>query len=211
MACRRCWRAISQRLFPSAGHVRRGLLGPLYRQKAMHQGGVRMDRSFCSREHWFWLSRRRPTIVAGAGLAGLLSLALIVVGAGIGLSWPHLNTFALQYTDDAEKENAASALSTIQMFAVSFGTAARRSRCQPNGVQHTQRYRGDGKFLCVAFPDVFADGGSGLVCEPFADCEAEASTALRIRFRIRSACRVSVRNRRPRCSITCPGPCVPCA
>ncbi|MEM9633686.1 MAG: MFS transporter [Pseudomonadota bacterium] len=60
---------------------------------------------------------------AGAGLTTVLALALILVGVGIGVSWPHLNTFALQFTDEAEKENAASALSTIQMFAVSFGTA----------------------------------------------------------------------------------------
>lgn len=71
------------------------------------------------------LAAATPAYAAtGAGLAGLLSVALIVVGAGIGLSWPHLNTFALQFTDASEKENAASALSTIQMFAVSFGTAA---------------------------------------------------------------------------------------
>lgn len=60
---------------------------------------------------------------AGTTLAAVLSFALILVGAGIGMSWPHLNTFALQFTDVSEKENAASALSTIQMFAVSFGTA----------------------------------------------------------------------------------------
>ncbi|WP_305988255.1 MFS transporter [Roseibium sp. MMSF_3544] len=61
--------------------------------------------------------------LTGPGLATFLSLALIMVGVGIGMSWPHLNTFALQFTDVSEKENAASALSTIQMFAVSFGTA----------------------------------------------------------------------------------------
>lgn len=60
---------------------------------------------------------------AGPLLSTVLSLALVLLGAGIGLSWPHLNTFALQFTDASEKENAASALSTIQMFAVSFGTA----------------------------------------------------------------------------------------
>ena len=60
---------------------------------------------------------------AGGALTLILALALILVGAGIGISWPHLNTFALQFTDAGEKENAAAALSTIQMFAVSFGTA----------------------------------------------------------------------------------------
>ena len=60
---------------------------------------------------------------AGAMLTLVLALALVLVGVGIGVSWPHLNTFALQFTDASEKENAASALSTIQMFAVSFGTA----------------------------------------------------------------------------------------
>ncbi|MBO9452048.1 MFS transporter [Tropicibacter sp. R16_0] len=60
-----------------------------------------------------------------AGLVATLVLsgALIGLGVGIGIGWPHLNTFILQFTDDDERDMAASALSTVQMFSVAFGTA----------------------------------------------------------------------------------------
>ncbi len=61
---------------------------------------------------------------SGLAMTSLLSLGLIVLGVGIGSGWPHLNTFILQFTDENERDMAASALSTVQMFAVAFGTAA---------------------------------------------------------------------------------------
>lgn len=53
----------------------------------------------------------------------VVTLALICIGAGIGIGWPHLGVFALHLTPDDDKENAASALATVQTFAVAFGTA----------------------------------------------------------------------------------------
>ncbi|MES0869795.1 MFS transporter [Pseudovibrio sp. SCP19] len=53
----------------------------------------------------------------------VITLALICIGAGIGIGWPHLGVFALHLTPDDDKENAASALATVQTFAVAFGTA----------------------------------------------------------------------------------------
>ncbi|MBT3143469.1 MULTISPECIES: MATE family efflux transporter [Roseobacteraceae] len=50
-------------------------------------------------------------------------MPLSFLGAGIGNVWPHLNTFILQLTDVGERDMAASALSTVQMYAVAFGTA----------------------------------------------------------------------------------------
>lgn len=60
---------------------------------------------------------------AGPALTLVLSVALIGLGVGIGIGWPHLNTFILKFTDAGERDMAASALSTVQMFAVAFGTA----------------------------------------------------------------------------------------
>ncbi|RBW57105.1 MFS transporter [Ruegeria sp. A3M17] len=60
---------------------------------------------------------------AGSAMTTVLSFALILLGIGIGVGWPHLNTFILQFTDTDERDMAASALSTVQMFAVAFGTA----------------------------------------------------------------------------------------
>ncbi|KZL24785.1 MFS transporter [Pseudovibrio sp. WM33] len=56
-------------------------------------------------------------------LLSVVTLALICIGAGIGIGWPHLGVFALHLTPDDDKENAASALATVQTFAVAFGTA----------------------------------------------------------------------------------------
>ena len=59
----------------------------------------------------------------GPALVTFMSIALIGLGVGIGLGWPHLNTFILQFTDPSERDMAASALSTVQMSAVAIGTA----------------------------------------------------------------------------------------
>lgn len=59
----------------------------------------------------------------GAAMTILLAVALILLGVGIGIGWPHLNTFILQLTDPSERDMAASALSTMQMFSVAFGTS----------------------------------------------------------------------------------------
>ncbi len=58
-----------------------------------------------------------PLITSGIGLA------VLALGAGIGLGWPHLNNFVLTFTRAEERDMAASALSTVQMSAVAFGTA----------------------------------------------------------------------------------------
>lgn len=58
-----------------------------------------------------------PLITSGIGLA------VLALGAGIGLGWPHLNNFILTFTRAEERDMAASALSNVQMPAVAFGTA----------------------------------------------------------------------------------------
>lgn len=60
---------------------------------------------------------------SGPLTAAAIGAALLALGAGIGTGWPHLNTFVLTYTRVEERDMAASALSTVQMFAVAFGTA----------------------------------------------------------------------------------------
>lgn len=60
---------------------------------------------------------------AGLPLTISIGIALLALGAGIGIGWPHLNTFILTFTGAEERDMAASALSTTQMFAVAFGTA----------------------------------------------------------------------------------------
>lgn len=57
------------------------------------------------------------------GVLLAISLSLVLIGFGIGMGWPHLSTFALQFSPEADKNIAASALSTVQMFAIALGSA----------------------------------------------------------------------------------------
>ena len=52
-----------------------------------------------------------------------IGVCLILCGIGIGLGWPHISTFVLKYTSSEDKANAGSAITTVQMFAVAFGSA----------------------------------------------------------------------------------------
>ncbi|WP_271272379.1 MFS transporter [Aliamphritea hakodatensis] len=56
-------------------------------------------------------------------MIALISLALIAVGAGVGIGWPHLSTFALKFSPAEDADIAGSALSTVQQFAIAFGAA----------------------------------------------------------------------------------------
>ena len=79
---------------------------------------------------------------ADLDLVLLIALALVLVGVGIGLGWPHINTFALQFTEAEERETAASALSTVQMFAVAFGTAVAGLVTNMSGFNQTDNIDG---------------------------------------------------------------------
>ncbi|MFE7560032.1 hypothetical protein [Kitasatospora sp. NPDC057500] len=73
------------------------------------------------------------------GLAGLLlagpvhsgtvaaiaavSAALLVLGWGIGMAWPHLLTRVLQLTPDEDQDLAGSSVTTVQLTATAFGSA----------------------------------------------------------------------------------------
>ncbi|WP_166415523.1 MFS transporter [Cochlodiniinecator piscidefendens] len=65
------------------------------------------------------------TPITSGSVAVLIALmvGLVGLGVGIGIGWPHLNTFALTFAAEDERDMAASALSTVQMFSVAFGTA----------------------------------------------------------------------------------------
>ena len=56
-------------------------------------------------------------------IIALISLSLIAVGAGVGIGWPHLSTFALKFSPPEDADIAGSALSTVQQFAIAFGAA----------------------------------------------------------------------------------------
>jgi len=59
----------------------------------------------------------------GWSLLAPISLGLVLVGFGIGLAWPSLVTRVYQNAPAAEQDLAAGGMTTVQLFAIAFGTA----------------------------------------------------------------------------------------
>ncbi len=57
------------------------------------------------------------------GLLLSVSAGLTLVGFGLGVGWPHLSTLVFQTTSGHDQEIAASAMTTVQMFAAALGAA----------------------------------------------------------------------------------------
>ena len=57
-----------------------------------------------------------PTVLALCG-------ALVVVGLGVGLGWPHLLTRVLQVAPKDELDLASASITTAQLFATALGAA----------------------------------------------------------------------------------------
>lgn len=62
---------------------------------------------------------------SGSSLISLtgVSLAMIGVGTGIGLAWPHLLTRVLANVPDSEKDIAGASITTVQLIATAIGAA----------------------------------------------------------------------------------------
>lgn len=57
-----------------------------------------------------------------AAVGVVWALALLVVGAGVGASWPHLSAWAMSCVDDpTEGGTAAAAINTVQLISGAFG------------------------------------------------------------------------------------------
>ncbi len=52
-----------------------------------------------------------------------ICLALLVVGAGVGIGWPHLLTRVLQVAPKEEQALASASITTVQLFATALGAA----------------------------------------------------------------------------------------
>lgn len=69
-----------------------------------------------------WIMRQQEFLHEPAGFAWLL-VSLLGVGMGIGTAWPHLLTRLLQVAPPDEGGLASSSISTVQMYAMSVGSA----------------------------------------------------------------------------------------
>ena len=56
-------------------------------------------------------------VVIGTGIFSM------ILGAGVGTAWPHINSYALQLIPQVDAARSGSILSVTEMFAVSFGAA----------------------------------------------------------------------------------------
>lgn len=52
-----------------------------------------------------------------------ICIALLVVGAGVGIGWPHLLTRVLQVAPRSEQGLASASITTVQLFATALGAA----------------------------------------------------------------------------------------
>lgn len=52
-----------------------------------------------------------------------ICLALVAVGFGVGLAWPHLLTRVFQVTTASEQDLAGASITTVQLFATALGAA----------------------------------------------------------------------------------------
>lgn len=57
------------------------------------------------------------------GAAWLMVLPLLGIGMGVGMSWPHILSRVLIAADKGQESQTTSAISTVQLYAVSLGTA----------------------------------------------------------------------------------------
>lgn len=73
-----------------------------------------------------------------------LSVAFLLVGGGVGISWPHLLTRILQAAPRDEQDLASAAITTVQLFATALGAALAgmvvnlAGLTEPGGVPGTQ-------------------------------------------------------------------------
>ena len=52
-----------------------------------------------------------------------ICVALVAIGLGVGMTWPHLLTRALQVAPPEEQELAGASITTVQLFAVAIGAS----------------------------------------------------------------------------------------
>ncbi|MBR0343730.1 MAG: MFS transporter [Rudaea sp.] len=69
-----------------------------------------------------WILPHVQGFQAGAGFVVLLA-ALLAVGIGVGMAWPHLLARVLIVAPAADSSHASTAISTVQLYAMSLGAA----------------------------------------------------------------------------------------
>lgn len=62
---------------------------------------------------------------SGGGWLALapICVALVAIGSGVGLAWPHLLTLVFQVAPDGEEDLASASITTVQLFATALGAA----------------------------------------------------------------------------------------
>ncbi|BBA95733.1 hypothetical protein RVR_719 [Actinacidiphila reveromycinica] len=64
-----------------------------------------------------------PAHSGAVAAVAAVGAALLLLGWGIGMAWPHLLTLVLRLTPEADQDLAGSSVTTIQLAATAFGSA----------------------------------------------------------------------------------------
>lgn len=64
-----------------------------------------------------------PTVSGSAVVLLSVATGLVLLGAGVGMAWPHLLSDVLASTSETQQELAGSSVTTLQMVATAFGSA----------------------------------------------------------------------------------------
>ncbi len=83
------------------------------------------------------LSYFAPQPASAGGISFLLMcVSLVLVGAGIGMGWPHLLTRVFSSAQSGEEEMASASISTVQLMATAFGAALAGLVANLAGITH---------------------------------------------------------------------------
>lgn len=72
-------------------------------------------------------------------------VALVLIGLGVGLAWPHLLTRVFQVAPTGEQDLASASITTVQLFTTVFGAALAgmlaniAGLTEPGGIEGTAR------------------------------------------------------------------------
>ncbi len=84
-----------------------------------------------------------------------ICIALLIVGVGVGVGWPHLLTRVLQVAPQDEQDLASASITTVQLFATALGAALAGMVANMAGLTHPGGVEGTSKAAVWLFA-VFA-------------------------------------------------------
>lgn len=92
-----------------------------------------------------------PGTLTSAYFFSLSSVALLIIGIGSGIVWPHLLTRILQYADDEDTDLASASLTTVQLFGTALSAALAGTVANLAGLSNPGGLKGTTQAATVLF------------------------------------------------------------